>query len=150
MNAQYMFYSLYQCHHKGRDGSPTYDSAGFELDYDKVAEWRKPQAYNNKTMIRNMGQALDRAESEEKRMFEQFFDEMPEASIDTRRKMKDYVKDHVSKDLDIPWHQITSEKVKLWREKGFQPVKYEDWWKELTVEESKRMLKMMSGASLRK
>jgi hypothetical protein len=116
-----------------------------------VAEWRKPQAYNNnKTMVRNMGRALDRAESEEKRMFEQFFNEMPEASIDTRRKMKDYVKDHVSKDLDIPWHQITSEKVKLWREKGFQPVKYEDWWKEPTVEESKRMLRMMSGASLRK
>jgi hypothetical protein len=119
MNPQHMFYSLYQCHHKGRDGSPTYDSAVFELDYDKVAEWRKPQAYNNKTMVRNMGRALDRAESEEKRMFEQFFDEMPEASIDTRRKMKDYDKDHVSKDLDIPWHQITSEKVKLWREKGF-------------------------------
>jgi hypothetical protein len=97
-----------------------------------------------------MERALDRTESEEKRMVEQFFDEMPEASIGIWRKMKDYVKDHVSKDLDIPWHQITSEKVKLWRDKGFQPVKYEDWWKVPTVEESKRMLKMMNGASLRK
>jgi hypothetical protein len=30
------FYDLYRCHKKGPDGSPTYDSAGFQLDYKKV------------------------------------------------------------------------------------------------------------------
>lgn len=31
-----MFYHLYQCYDKGREGSPTCDSAGFQLDYDQV------------------------------------------------------------------------------------------------------------------
>lgn len=40
----YSFYDLHRCHRKGPDGSPTYDSAGFQLDYEKVAKWMKPVA----------------------------------------------------------------------------------------------------------
>ncbi|QDS74932.1 hypothetical protein FKW77_004360 [Venturia effusa] len=36
------FHSLYVCFAKGPKGSPTYDDNGFELDYQKVAEWMKP------------------------------------------------------------------------------------------------------------
>ena len=42
------FHKLYTCHDKGREGSPTYDHGGLELDYEKVNDWMKPQAYNKK------------------------------------------------------------------------------------------------------
>jgi hypothetical protein len=74
----------------------------------------------------------------------------PKDIKDVSFQVKDYVKDHVSKDLDIPWHQIKPEQVKMWRDKGFQPVEYEEWWHEPTAEERKRNMKIMSGASLRK
>jgi hypothetical protein len=150
MDPQDTFYSIYKCHDKGREGSPTYDSAGFELDYDKVAEWRKPRAYKKSRMVRGMERNLNQAEKEQKLMFELFFEEMPNNLDGTLHKVKDYVKDHVSKDLGIPWHQITSETVKMWRNQGFRPVKFEQWWKEPTTEENKRFRKMLSGGSLRK
>ncbi|KAM0543653.1 hypothetical protein ACHAO7_009275 [Fusarium culmorum] len=39
----YTFYDLHKCHQKGPNGSPTYDSAGFQLDYKKVKDWMKPR-----------------------------------------------------------------------------------------------------------
>ncbi|KAF5971799.1 adenine nucleotide alpha hydrolase [Fusarium coicis] len=36
------FYDLHRCHRKGPDGPSTYDSACFQLDYEKVAKWMKP------------------------------------------------------------------------------------------------------------
>jgi hypothetical protein len=41
MNPLASFHDLYKCLDKGRDGSPTYDEAGFQLDFDKVARWMK-------------------------------------------------------------------------------------------------------------
>lgn len=66
------------------------------------------------------------------------------------RRVTDYVKDQVSKDLDIPWHQIMPDQVKMWRDRGLKPVKYEEWWKEPTAEETNRLSKMESGCDLRK
>jgi hypothetical protein len=60
MNPLRTFHDLYRCHDKGREGSPTYDDAGFELDYEKVADWMKPQAYNKNKMIRGMERAVER------------------------------------------------------------------------------------------
>jgi hypothetical protein len=65
-------------------------------------------------------------------------------------EVEHYVKDHVSKDLGVPWHQIGVAEVKAWREKGFQPVRFEEWWKKPNAEERKRWMKMMEGASLRR
>jgi hypothetical protein len=36
LNSFATFHHLYQCHDKGRDGFPTYDEGGFELDWEKV------------------------------------------------------------------------------------------------------------------
>jgi hypothetical protein len=110
----------------------------------------KPKAYNKQKMIRGMDRAIAKAKSEEEQMFELFFQDDPRRSEGMSHMVKDYVKDHVSKDLNIPWHQIRPEHVKSWKEKGSQPVKFADWWKEPTEVEKKRMLKMLSGASLRK
>jgi hypothetical protein len=150
MNPLRTFHDLYRCHDKGREGSPTYDDAGFELDYEKVADWMKPQAYNKNKMIRGMERAVEKAKNEEKQIFELFFENSTRDPITISPEAKDYVLDHVSKDLGIPWHHVKSEQVRMWRDAGFQPVKYEDWWKEPTGEDIKRMSKMRMGASLRK
>lgn len=150
MNPLHTFHHLYRCHDKGREGSPSYDCAGFQLDYYKVANWMKPQPYNKQKMIRGMDRVIAKDKSEEKQIYELFFEKLPENLKDVPHSVKDYVIDHVSKDINTPWHQIKPEQVKLWRANGFQPVKFEEWWKEPTAEENKRMRKMMGGASLRK
>lgn len=46
MNPLSAFHDLDRCNQKGREGSPTYDSAGFQLDFNKVENWMKPTSYN--------------------------------------------------------------------------------------------------------
>lgn len=146
------FHDLHVCHEKGRDGSPTYDEGGFQLDWEKVDRWMKPQAYNKKRMVRGMNRAVDEAQREENSMFGIFFvdGKLPDGEDDNGVWLKNYVKDHVSKDLGVPWHQISSKSLKEWEQKGFEKVNANDWWKKPTDEEKKRISKMMVGASLRK
>lgn len=150
MNPLETFHDLHRCLEKGRDGSPTYDDAGFQLDWGKVNRWSNPQAYNKKKMIRGMDKTIKKDKHEEKDMFTIFFGKKQELSDDTAQKMRHFIKDHVSKDLDIPWHQIGPEKVQMWRDKGFGPVSFEDWWKGSSPEDEKRNRIMSRGASLRK
>ncbi|KAF2821114.1 hypothetical protein CC86DRAFT_449042 [Ophiobolus disseminans] len=125
INPLLTFHNLHRCYYKGRDGSPTYDDGGFQLDYDKVAEWLKPQPYNRQKMIRGMERAL-------------FFVKMPKNRECMRYDVKDYMLDYVSKDFGIPFHQVKPEQVKIWRDKRFQP------------EDGKRMRNLEAGVSLRK
>jgi hypothetical protein len=67
------FHDLHRCYDKGRAGSPTHDRAGFELDYDKVADWMKPQVYNKKRMVSGMERAVDRRAREEEAIYALFF-----------------------------------------------------------------------------
>ncbi|KAI1070876.1 hypothetical protein LB507_010934, partial [Fusarium sp. FIESC RH6] len=69
----YCFYDLHQCHKKGPNGSPTYDSAGFQLDYKKVEKWMKPVGYNKKSMMNSMDRALKKGDEEKKAAYEAFF-----------------------------------------------------------------------------
>lgn len=150
LDSLHTFDDLYRCLDKGREGSPSYDGAGYQLDYDKVADWKKPKAYNKQKMVRGMDRRLAKAESEQEQMDKLFFVDTPEVAASMSIMLKDYMKDHVSKDLGMPWHQINPEQVKLWRDKGFQPFRYDEWWKAPTEVEKMRMSKMMRGASLRK
>jgi hypothetical protein len=97
-----------------------------------------------------MERAVAKARSEDEQMYELFFEKPPKDIKDIPHSIKDFVKDQVFKDLDVPWHQIKPEQVKMWRDMGFQPVEYEKWWHEPATEEFKRKMKMMGGASLRK
>ena len=38
-NPSYVFHELHVCRERGSDGPPTYDKAGYELNYDKVMQW---------------------------------------------------------------------------------------------------------------
>jgi hypothetical protein len=148
-------HDLYKCLAKGRSASPTYDAAGFELDYDKVnaaingvfdseEEEEKHERYYE--------EMLDDDEREEKELFKTFLidPDKPYKGKVNPMEVENYIKDHVSKDLGVPWHQIDSQRIKDWRGKGFERVKFDTWWKTPTEEEDKRMLKMITGSDFRK
>lgn len=143
------FHDLYVCHKKGRDGSPTCDKAGFQLDWQKVDDWMKPQPYSKSRVMSSMNRALEKDDRENKEICKAFFqgDGFPTGvgAID----LMHYIKDHISKDLNIPWHQIGPAEAKKWGAK-FEKKDYGTWWHEPNMEEKRRMLKMMGGASLRK
>ncbi|KAJ4264326.1 hypothetical protein NW762_005522 [Fusarium torreyae] len=145
----YCFYDLYQCHRKGPNGSPTYDSAGFQLDYNKVEKWMKPVSYNKKRMVNSMERSLKRSEEERKVMYDIFFVD-GKGPDDMGGFIEDQIKDQVSKDLGVPWHQIDSKQMKKWEERGFEKVKANEWWHRVNDVEKDRFMKMMGGAALRK
>lgn len=140
---------LHVCFDKGPNGSPTYDKSGFELDYAKVANWIKPQAYSKSRAVNGMQKAVDRIQTEQERMAEIFFEkgEAPDKS--------EYCqgcgawKDRVSKDLGVPWHKITVKHFEEWDKMGFKKARRGEY-KDFTPEERKRFTRLLSGASLRK
>lgn len=110
----------------------------------------KPQRYNKKKMIRDMDKHFDEAEKKKKTAFDYFFVEGYHPDKNNALKVENIIKDVVSKDLGVLYHQIGPQHFKQWREQGHEPVKFEEWWKESTEEDSKRMWKMIKGGSLRK
>jgi hypothetical protein len=87
----YTFHDLHVCHKKGRNGSPTYDEAGFQLDWDKVDKWMKPQSYSKSRAVNGMNRALERAAKEEKLTYEAFFIDGKGPS-DGSGQVMDYIK----------------------------------------------------------
>ncbi|TIA61290.1 hypothetical protein D6C77_03554 [Aureobasidium pullulans] len=144
------FHDLHKCLDKGPNGSPSADIAGFQLDYEKVQDWDRPQPYNKRAMIRGMDRAVDKTRSEEDQIFDVFFVDGERPDDNTSHIAKDYVKDQISKDLNVPWHQIKPEHAKQWEKQGFKKVVFKDWWKEPTQEERRRFSNMLKGAALRK
>jgi hypothetical protein len=103
----HMFHQLYKCYDKGPNGSPTYDRAGFELDYNKVADWIKPVSVQ--TVKRRMGtkkynDGFEKKIRDEDRMHQIFFG--VSSRVDVPYYVDDAAKDRVSKDLRIPYHKI--------------------------------------------
>ncbi|KAI6082176.1 hypothetical protein F4821DRAFT_219040 [Hypoxylon rubiginosum] len=149
MDPTYVFHDLHVCHKKGRNGSPTYDAAGFRLDWKKVDEWMRPQPYNKNRILKGVEKAQERHQREKREIYDLFFVDGKGPELEPTLVL-DYVKDHVSKDLGVPWHQIGPKQLVEWEKRGFPKQKAEEWWRMPNEEEQKRMLKMLGGASLRK
>lgn len=142
-------HSLYVCHEKGIAGSPTYDAAGFQLDWQKVDKFLKPKACSRRKLVRSMEKRIEKAQKENLEMINIFFENgKPPADVHPG-DYEPYMKDQVSKDLYVPFHQITPEHFKEWAQKGFPKVKADSWWHEPSQEERRRMLNM-AGGMLRK
>ncbi|KAM6504674.1 hypothetical protein FSOLCH5_015177 [Fusarium solani] len=144
------FHDLRVCHKKGPNGSPTYDSAGFQLDYDKVVKWMKPRGYNKKSIVNSMERHLEKQAKEDEAMINSFFVDGKAPGGRASGQFMDFLTDHVSKDLGVPWHQIDSKRVKEWEKKGFEKINADEWWHEPNDEERKRFMKMLEGGSLHK
>ncbi|KAF4450777.1 Adenine nucleotide alpha hydrolases-like protein [Fusarium austroafricanum] len=144
-------YDMHKCLKNGPDGPPTYDHAGFQLDFKKVQDTMKPRAYNKKAMVNGMERRLEKAAKDEKELYEAFFvDGKGPDGCDGDLQVKDYIKDHISKDLGVPWHQIDGKQARKWEQQGFEKVKADEWWREPNEEEKKRMLHMTRGSVFRK
>lgn len=147
MSSQYM----YRCFDKGPNGSPTYDNAGFQVDYQKVADSLNPAGCTKRAAVQGMNMAVAGMQSLEEKMISVFFD-------DTVEKKKKFprggvpihlVQDTISKDLGIPLCKIGREEVGLWEQKGFKKHKLEDWMT-FSEEDKKRYMKMLRGGYFRK
>lgn len=134
---------------KGRGGSPTCDSAGFVLDWKKHEEGEGRNASATKSsMVNGSERHLERAHREEREMFKIFFQDGT-APEKPPMHVEEYIQDHVSKDLDLAWHQIGPKELKQCEAKGFEKQDFEKWWRELNAEEKKRMRKMHRGCIFR-
>ncbi|KAI0160395.1 hypothetical protein GGR57DRAFT_499804 [Xylariaceae sp. FL1272] len=144
------FHNLHVCYRKGRDGSPTYDEGGFQLDYDKVAEWMRPKSYSKSRIVKSMDRRLAQGQQEDEEIFGIFFADPENVDYNQRLQSKFHVKDRISKDLGIPFHQIGPQHAREWQQKGFEKHVFSEWWKPHTKEEWKREMKMHTGSRLRK
>lgn len=142
---------MHRCHEKGPNGSPTYDSAGFQLDYQKVAESHSSPWPKKTAMIQRMNVVIASMKFLEEMITKVFFDDTEEnkKSISGSMVSIDLAKDKISKDLGIPFHKIGREEVMLWEQKGFEKLKMEDWMT-YSEEDKKRWMKMLSGGKFRK
>lgn len=110
-----MFHDLYRCIDKGPNGSPTYDAAGFQLDYQKVADSFPSTGRTKRAAVQGMNMPVASMQSLRETIAETFFDDTEE----NKKKFLisfgpiDLVKDTISKDLGIPWHKIGREEVLL-------------------------------------
>ncbi|KUJ23237.1 uncharacterized protein LY89DRAFT_680024 [Mollisia scopiformis] len=148
-NEGHCFHELHVCYAKGPNGSPTYDKSGFELDYQKVARWMNPSAYNKTAMVKGMDRAVNRAQNEQEQMAEIFY-EKGEAPKGTEYfQAVGMWKDRVSKDLNVPWHKIGVAHFREWEKKGFKRVRKGEYLI-VPIEQRERMTRLLSGASLRK
>lgn len=149
MNTNSKNYRLYVCFDKGPNGSPTYDKSGFELDYDKVAEWMRPKPYNKGAMVRSMDRAVDKSCRDGRSMAEIFFEKGAVPSEAEYSGAKNHWKDRVSKDLNIPFHKIGVEEFEEWEKKGFKKARKGEY-ENFSKAEEERITRLISSASLRK
>ncbi|KAI8635243.1 hypothetical protein F5Y19DRAFT_407109 [Xylariaceae sp. FL1651] len=122
-----MFHDLHVCYKNGPHGKPTYDGAGFQLNYKKVAEWMRPKSYSKSRAVKGMENSLARGAREQRDIFRSFFVHGDEPDYSQSFIVEDYIKDRISKDLGIPWHQIGPQQAYEWEQKGFQKQKFSEW-----------------------
>lgn len=128
------------CLQKGPRGSPTYDEAGFELDYEYVRKSsRRPRPLGKRALARLKEK---RKESERKK-------ELMEASEGEGRKYPlGSWDDKVARDLGIAYHEVGFEEYEEWHKRGFRRDKGE--LENLDEDEKERLQRLMVGCALRK
>ncbi|KAF2653770.1 hypothetical protein K491DRAFT_717738 [Lophiostoma macrostomum CBS 122681] len=146
----HMFHELHVCYDKGPNGSPTYDKAGFELDFEKVADWMKPVSVQ--TVKRRMGtkkynDGFDKSIRDTERMHQIFFGVPSRA--DVPYFVNEAAKDRVSKDLQIPCHRIGVAEFEDWETRGFQKHRLDEY-SSLSQAQQDRLMNLFSGSALRK
>lgn len=142
-------HDLYVCYDRGPNGPPTYNTAGFRLDYDKVVEWFKPVPYNKQRMLKGMERRVAKAKTLDEHTFQAFFEDFEEdkEKISGNPILSSLVRDTMSKDLGVPLHKIDHADIGRWVQKGFKKHKVEDWIN-YSDEDMKRDLKMTGGSRL--
>lgn len=133
------FARIEECRRKGLNGSPTYDTLGFELDKDFIIKHTggRPRPLGKK--------ALDRLDQKHE-------DSDRKANIigspgDNTTVHEEAWDDRVARDLGIAYHQVGVEEYEEWQKKGFKAYKKEF---DLSKKERDRLMDLMGGSALRK
>jgi hypothetical protein len=109
----------------------------------------KPKAYNKASILKSMDRSIDKASADQRRIAEIFFENGEGPADPEHANGANYWKDRVSKDLGVPWHKIGVEHFELWEKRGFKKARKGEY-ETFTEEERERMMRLMTGASLRK
>lgn len=140
------FHVIHLCHSRGKNGRPTYDNAGFQLDFKAVSDWMKP--FRPRALTVKQCERLEKKVDNDRKMADIFFEEGAKpAEFDAHYQMG-ALKDRVSKDLGIMWHEVGLSQVQEWERKGYTKAKNGEY-REFSEEYKQRMMDFMSGASLR-
>ncbi|KAK7532630.1 hypothetical protein BKA81DRAFT_369240 [Phyllosticta paracitricarpa] len=141
-------HAYHLCASRGPNGPPTYDSAGYLLDYEKCVDYTRPKLYNKNTMMNRMNRSLERSKQEQEKMAHLFFE--PDAVPKDKQSPQqvDHWRDRVSKDLGVPWHTVGVEKFEEWDRKGF-PKARKNEYERFEKEEEDRMMELLSGGTYR-
>ena len=136
------FSHLYECFDKGPNGSPTRDPAGFELDYNKVAEWMKPKT-RRKPNWKKQSEFLERKRREKDRK-SVLMDGQGREQFDIDQAWDDKVR----KDLGKQHFTLSMADYENWYQQGFRakPGEFDN----PTPEEKDRRMRLLEGGSLRK
>ena len=130
------------CLRKGPQGSPTYDEAGFELDYDFVLKASGRPRPLGKRALKRLDEKLKEGERKK---------ELMEASEGEGSKFPMGAwDDKVARDLGIAYHEVGIEEYEEWYHRGFRRKKGELELENLSNEEIKRLDKLVAGSALRK
>lgn len=128
-----------KCRRKGLNGSPTYDTLGFELDKEYIIKHTggRPRPLGKKAEER----------LEQKRKDSQRKAEIIGVPGDENTIHEEAWDDRVAKDLGLAFHEVGMEEYEEWQKKGFK-AKKEDW--DLSEKERNRLMDLTTGSALRK
>ncbi|KAF9640058.1 hypothetical protein BFW01_g11864 [Lasiodiplodia theobromae] len=145
------WHDLHLCYQRGpSEQPPTYDSAGYQLDYEKVANWMKPTRRGKRPSWQKESQRIEDHQRVQERVREIFFEPgaaPPKGKVSPAMQWT-WV-DRVSKDLGVPFHQVGLEEFEEWEKRGFEKAKEGDYGK-FSEEQNERMLRIASGSAMRK
>ncbi|KAL8751589.1 MAG: hypothetical protein Q9184_006023, partial [Pyrenodesmia sp. 2 TL-2023] len=128
------------CLRKGPQGSPTYDEAGYELDFDYILKSVRPPKRLGKRGLEQLRE--QRKEDERKK-------ELMEVTEEQARKLyMGAMDDKVARDLGIAYHEVGIEEYEEWHKRGLR--RKEGELENLDDEERKRLEKLATGCALRK
>ncbi|KAF5532179.1 hypothetical protein FMEXI_12576 [Fusarium mexicanum] len=127
----------------GQKSTLTEKDLEFDFDHSQI---RDPRATPGRVK-----RPRESKRRETKRIYDSFFidGKGPEGEMGSTQVM-DQIKDQVSKDLGVPWHQIDPKQLKKWEDQGFAKVDADKWWHRPNQVERDRFMKMLGRASLRK
>ena len=154
-NPDATFHELHVCRAKGREGSPTYDKAGYELDYDKVMDWFRPAGIPSRPTALRLGIQV-RYFADRRSIDQQMLDEFFEEGAAPRADARDFppmtiaaVKARVEADTGVLFHRIGPYEVRDWAAMGFPRAK-EGWYNGLSDGYKKWCADKEVGSALRK
>ena len=131
-----------ECLRKGPHGSPTYDTLGYQLDFDYIRKTshrpRRSKGHSDKMM------AHCRKRDEERERKAQI---MGAEGSSSNVLNENVWNDIVARDLGVPFHTVGMEEFEEWARRGGKAEVRE--YKELDGREQKRLMRLQTGCALR-